>query len=136
MADTMTPAQRSRCMSRIRSKDTKPEIALRRKLFAKGLRFRTRLKLPGRPDIVFTRARLAIFVDGCFWHGCPQHGTIPKSNSDYWTTKIRGNQARDIEVKAALEAEGWRVIRYWDHEIRENIDRVADEIKRKWNDFR
>ncbi|WP_224548557.1 very short patch repair endonuclease [Mesorhizobium sp. CA16] len=128
----MTPAQRSRCMSRIGSKNTKPELTLRRKLFAKGLRFRTGLKLHGNPDIVFTRARLAVFVDGCFWHGCPQHGTMPKSNLDYWSMKLKRNQDRDTAVNAALRAQGWRVLRYWAHEIAEDLDRVAADIEAKW----
>lgn len=132
MADSMTPAQRSRCMSRIRSADTKPELALRKRLFEKGLRFRTRLKLPGKPDIAFTRARMAVFVDGCFWHGCPQHGTSPRSNTDYWTAKLQRNGERDRAVDAALSADGWEVIRYWEHEIKDDVERVADEIKAKW----
>lgn len=136
MTDSMTPAQRSRCMSRIRSTDTKPELALRKRLFAKGMRFRTRLKLAGKPDIAFTRARLAVFIDGCFWHGCPLHGTSPKSNSDYWNAKLQRNRERDREIDAALTADGWEVIRYWEHEIKEDIERVADEIQARWQAFR
>ena len=132
MVDSMTPEQRSRCMSRIRSKDTKPELALRRKLFSSGLRFRTRLKMTGRPDIVFTRAHIAVFVDGCFWHGCPAHGTLPKSNADYWSVKIRRNAARDAAVNSVLEAEGWTVLRFWDHEIKEDLEKVASDIEAAW----
>lgn len=90
------------------------------------------MKLPGKPDIVFTRARLAVFVDGCFWHGCPQHGTNPKSNSEYWTAKLARNRARDAVVTEALEADGWTVIRYWDHDIKDDIARVVTEIETRW----
>lgn len=123
-------------MSRIRSKDTKPELTLRRRLFADGLRFRTRMKLQGKPDIVFTRARFVVFVDGCFWHGCPQHGTMPKSNSEYWEAKLKRNKARDAEVSASLEAGGWKVLRYWDHEIVDDFDRVSGEIEAVWTERR
>lgn len=125
MADVMTPEQRSRCMSRIRSANTKPELALRRLLFASGMRFRTRLKLPGKPDVAFTRAKLAVFIDGCFWHGCPQHGTSPRSNTGYWNAKLQRNRERDTEVGTLLAADGWEVIRYWEHEIKDDLDRVG-----------
>lgn len=128
----MTPAQRSRCMSRIRSRDTKPELTLRRALFRRGLRFRVRMRLKGKPDIVFTRAKLAVFVDGCFWHGCPEHGTSPKSNSVYWIGKLARNRERDAEVATMLAAQGWHVIRYWDHDVHGDLNRVADEIEALW----
>ncbi len=121
-------------MSRIKSRDTKPELALRRALFAKGLRYRTRMPLPGRPDIIFTKAKLAVFVDGCFWHGCPAHGTLPKSNKEYWTAKLARNRARDAEATAALEESGWCVLRYWTHEIAESVAPVADTIHSRWLD--
>lgn len=120
-------------MSRIRSSDTKPELALRKSLFAKGMRFRTCLKLTGKPDIVFTKARIAIFVDGCFWHGCPQHGKLPKSNTSYWTAKLHRNRERDRAVDAALAAGGWAVIRYWEHEIKNDLEGVVSEIYAKWH---
>lgn len=132
MVDSMTPAQRSSCMSRIRSKDTKPEITLRRALFARGLRFRTSVRLRGKPDVVFTKARLAVFVDGCFWHGCPTHGTRPKSNTGYWNPKIETNMERDRTITAALKAEGWRVLRYWDHDIKDHLGKVVAEIEAEW----
>lgn len=132
MTDLMTPIQRSRCMSRIRSANTKPELQLRRRLFALGLRFRTTLKLPGKPDIVFTRAKLAVFVDGCFWHGCPKHGTRPKSNTGYWDAKLERNRERDTAVNAILAADGWRVLRFWEHQISEDLAAVASEIEVGW----
>ncbi len=99
-------------MSRIRSKDTRPEKALRSALWRAGLRFRIGGKLPGRPDIWFSRAKLAVFVDGCFWHGCSVHGTRPKTNAGYWNPKIEANRARDTAVLARLDAIGWKGLRF------------------------
>jgi DNA mismatch endonuclease (patch repair protein) len=102
-----------------RRRDTGPELALRRELFRRGLRFRVDFPPPGlncRPDIVFTRARLAVFIDGCFWHACPEHGNVPKANRAWWRSKLDVNVARDRRNDAALQAAGWRVIRLWEHE--------------------
>jgi DNA mismatch endonuclease (patch repair protein) len=101
--------------------DTKAEVRLRSALHAMGLRFRKDLliragKVRTHPDIVFTKAKVAVFVDGCFWHMCPEHGTVPKSNAGYWVPKLQNNVARDQRVTAALEAEGWTVLRIWEHE--------------------
>lgn len=115
--DVMTPAQRSRCMSRIKGRNTGPELCLRRALWIKGYRYRLKVSLLGQPDLVFVGKRLVIFVDGCFWHGCPDHGVRPKSNQQFWHTKIRGNIERDARVTASLEAQGWRVLRVWEHDI-------------------
>lgn len=100
---------------------SKCEVALRSALHRMGLRFRKDLLLRVgglrvHPDIVFTRARVAVFVDGCFWHGCPVHATKPKSNQGYWGPKLAANEARDRRVDAALAAEGWTVVRVWEHE--------------------
>lgn len=126
--DVMTPAQRSRCMSRIRGKNTKPELALRKALWAKGLRYRIHYNLPGRPDIVFPGKRVAVFVDGCFWHGCPEHGVHPKTNASFWKQKIAGNIERDSRVTSELKSLGWVVLRFWEHEVNDNIDRVVVRI--------
>lgn len=103
-----------------RSRDTTPEIAVRRILHARGLRYRVDMRpAPGirrRADIVFTRQRIAVFIDGCFWHGCPEHGTrVFKTNAPFWEQKIARNAARDIDTTTQLEALGWRVLRYWAH---------------------
>lgn len=104
-----------------RRSDTKPELALRSAIHRRGLRFRKDLMLrtPSghrvRPDIVFTRQRVAVFVDGCYWHACPDHGRSPKSNSDYWAAKFVRNRARDERNTAELEADGWLVVRLWEH---------------------
>lgn len=123
----------SRVMSaRARKGATAPEMHLRRALHALGLRYRVQAKIPSRPrrtvDISFPRQRIAVFVDGCFWHGCPDHGVKPKSNPDWWQRKIATNQARDADTNAALEAEGWAVIRVWEHEA---IDAVTRRIVRE-----
>jgi len=129
MADVLTPQQRSLCMSRNRGKDTKPEILLRHELWHRGLRYRLSRRLTGKPDIVFVSARLAVFVDGCFWHGCPEHSTEPKTNSDFWREKIAKNKMRDREVTQALGNEGWRVVRYWEHQIKSDTAGCADQIE-------
>ena len=103
-----------------RRADTKPELALRAALFALGYRYRKdlRLDLPARrvrPDIVFTRRRVAVFIDGCFWHACPEHGSKPKSNEWYWSPKLTKNVERDRAVDDALSEAGWTVIRLWEH---------------------
>jgi DNA mismatch endonuclease (patch repair protein) len=114
--------------------DTRPELAVRRLIHARGLRYRVahRIALPElkvRPDIVFTRQRLAVFIDGCFWHGCPDHGTSPRSNPAYWDSKIARNQERDQQIDAALEANGWSVLRAWEHEAPEIVAAaVAQEV--------
>jgi DNA mismatch endonuclease, patch repair protein len=100
-------------------RDTKPELAVRRMLHARGLRYRVDLApLKGyrrRADVVFTRRRLAIFIDGCFWHGCPLHYRVPGTNAGYWQPKIARNVERDAETTLALVAAGWTVLRYWEH---------------------
>jgi DNA mismatch endonuclease (patch repair protein) len=106
-------------MRRQQRRDTNPEIALRRELFRRGYRYRVDTPpLPGsrrRADIVFRRARVAVFVDGCFWHGCPQHGTAPAANADWWARKLRQNVERDRDTTARLEEQGWTVVRVWEH---------------------
>jgi DNA mismatch endonuclease (patch repair protein) len=106
-------------MQATRRRDTEPERALRSVLHRHGLRFRVDHKLPGlrrRADIVFPRVRVAVFVDGCFWHGCPEHGTWPKANARWWREKIEANQARDQDTNRRLRELGWTIIRVWEHE--------------------
>lgn len=106
----------SRQLSRMPSTDTAPELRLRAALHALGLRFRLRSRLPGRPDVVFTRVKIAVFVDGCFWHSCPQHAVTPKNNRDWWVAKLQRNTERDREKDDALRLLGWSVVRVWEHE--------------------
>lgn len=107
-------------MAKQARKDTAPEIALRRLLHAAGLRFRVGLPVPGMPrrsiDIAFPRAKVAVFVDGCFWHSCPEHATKPAANDAWWARKLAGNVERDAATTAHLETAGWTVIRVWEHE--------------------
>jgi DNA mismatch endonuclease (patch repair protein) len=103
-----------------RSRDTGPELALRSALHALGLRFRVDARpvaaIPRRADVVLRGDRIAVFLDGCFWHGCPDHFRPPATNADYWSAKIAGNRARDASTGALLEAAGWVVVRVWEHE--------------------
>jgi len=117
-------------MSDLRTSGTGPELALRRELHRRGLRFRVNVgRLPGRPDVVLTRARIAVFVDGCFWHGCPDHAVAPKANATWWRDKLDANRARDERDTAVLREAGWFVLRTWEHE---DLSRVADEVERQW----
>lgn len=125
-----TPGVRSR-MQLQRTRDTAPELAVRRLLHAAGLRYRVdRSPLPGlrrRADIVFSPARVAVYVDGCFWHGCPEHGTRPAANREWWARKIGGNRARDADTDRRLTEAGWVVLRAWEHEAPRSVtDRVRD----------
>ncbi len=115
-------------MARIRDRDTLPELLLRRALWKMGFRYRLRARLPGRPDIVFTRDRALVFADGCFWHGCPIHYVAPKTRSDYWTPKIVANVARDKRNDEILRAAGWAVIRLWEHDIEEDANACARTV--------
>jgi len=113
--------------------DTKPEIALRSALHRRGLRFRKDLRVvvsdrAVRPDVVFTRRKVAVFADGCFWHSCPEHGRVPSGNNPaYWAEKLERNKARDRLDSDALEAQGWAVVRVWEHE---NPNIAADQVQR------
>lgn len=120
---------RSQQMSRIRGRHTTPERVLRSLLWRAGLRYRLHSKTPaGRPDIVFPRARVAVFVDGCFWHGCPEHYVRPRSSSQFWATKLSENVRRDVEQTRRLEKLGWRVCRVWEHEVFEHPDRTVERV--------
>ncbi|MEZ5371445.1 MAG: very short patch repair endonuclease [Microthrixaceae bacterium] len=109
-----------RSMTANRGRDTTPELALRRAVWRRGLRYRVDARPVGglnrRADLVFTRAKVAVFVDGCFWHSCPIHATRPAANGDFWAAKLDGTVARDRETDARLRAEGWTVLRFWEHE--------------------
>lgn len=118
-----------------RSTDTRPEVALRSALHRRGLRFRKGIAVAGvrcRVDVAFTRARLAVFVDGCFWHGCPQHGKSPTTNASYWCEKLARNPARDARNDEALRAAGWDVLRVWEHEDAEQAAvRIAKRLQQR-----
>ena len=135
--DIFTPQERSAVMSKIRSKNTKPEILLRKALFARGFRYRLHGKLPGKPDIVLKKYKTVIFVNGCFWHGhtdC-KLASIPKSNTTFWSDKIVANQHRDQLHTLQLEALGWNVLTVWECEIKNRhnftalLDRISENLK-------
>lgn len=138
MADKLNTQQRHHCMSRIRGKDTKPELSVRKGLHARGFRFRLQDRnLPGRPDIVLPKYGVAIMVNGCFWHGHGEcrYATKPKSNIEFWETKIARNKHRDEVTAAHLEALGWMVIVVWECELRgkekaeARIQTLSEEIR-------
>jgi DNA mismatch endonuclease (patch repair protein) len=116
MVDKFSREKRSKIMSAIRSENTQPEINLRKALWAKGFRFRIHY-CKEKIDVAFPSKKLAIFVDGCFWHGCPIHSHLPKSHENYWHPKLRRNIERDQAKNLRLEAEGWRILRFWEHEL-------------------
>lgn len=121
-------------MSRLGQRDTGPEVALRSELHSRGLRFRVD-KAPvqgvrSRADLVFGPDKVAVYVDGCFWHCCPEHGTMPKANAEFWEGKLRRNRERDVETDRSLREHGWEVVRVWEHEeVSEAADRVEDALR-------
>jgi len=131
MADDMTPTQRSYTMSRIRSAGNQStEKRFLRLLRLAGVTgWRRSARLPGRPDLVFRNQRLVVFLDGCFWHGCPRCYAPPKSNVRYWTQKIAGNVARDKRTSQTLTAAGWTVFRIWEHSIKTNPTRALNRLR-------
>ncbi|MFJ6132369.1 MULTISPECIES: very short patch repair endonuclease [Janibacter] len=122
-------------MSRAKRRDTAPEMLLRRELHRRGRRFRVVIKVPGNNrrtiDIAFPRQRLAVFVDGCFWHGCPDHGTAPASNAQWWQQKLAVNRARDRDTDRLLGDQGWRVVRVWEHAAPHEAADVVEEALRE-----
>jgi DNA mismatch endonuclease (patch repair protein) len=124
----------SALMSRMPRAGSKPELAVRRDLHRRGLRFRVNYAaLPGRPDIAFTRVRLAVFIDGCFWHLCSEHGSIPKNNAEWWRAKLERNVERDREKDDLLAARGWEVLHIWTH-VPPTV--AADMIEQRWRVLR
>ena len=119
-------------MRRMPRRDTKPELMIRRELHVRGMRFHVRSRLPGRPDIVFTRAKLAVFIDGCFWHQCPDHGNVPRNNREWWLEKLEGNVARDRRKDEELADMGWRVLHVWEHEP---VSAAAERIEGHWREL-
>lgn len=133
MVDMFTKKERSVIMSKIRSKETKIEILFRKKLWARGFRYRKNYSSYfGKPDIALKKYRTVIFLDSCFWHKCPVHGYFPKSNIDYWIEKFNKNKKRDTEVNNHYKNKAWNVIRIWEHDIsKKTIDKLIDKIERQ-----
>jgi len=133
MADVFTTRKRSDIMARVRSKgNLNTELALIRAMRTAGIAgWRRNAPIFGKPDFVFTKERVAVFVDGCFWHSCPIHGTRPKTNGEFWTKKLLANRRRDRNVTRILRAHGWRVLRIWQHELRPtNVRRSLNRLRR------
>ena len=131
MADDLTPEQRRRNMQAIRSKDTTIELRMRKALWERGIRYRKNYKkLIGKPDIAITKYKIAIFCDSDYWHGYDWENRNQriKSNRDYWVPKIERNMKRDREVTAALQEEGWLVLRFWEWQIRKQLDECVEEV--------
>jgi DNA mismatch endonuclease (patch repair protein) len=122
-------------MSRQAARNTSPEVAVRKLLHAEGLRYRLHVRVPGMPrrtiDIAFPGQKVAVFLDGCFWHGCPQHATEPKSNTEWWRLKIRRNIDRDLETTEYLRAAGWTVLRFWEHASPKIVAEAISRTKRE-----
>lgn len=124
-------------MRNTRTRNTAPEMALRRELHRRGLRYRVNTQpVPGlrtTADVVFPRLRLAVYVDGCFWHSCPEHGNLPKANRPWWKAKLDATMERDQRNQRALEDRGWRVVRVWEHDCPEPGAQVVEALVRKYS---
>lgn len=137
MVDVFNKEKRSEVMSKVRSKNTGIEVILRKSLYVRGIRgYRVNYKkVPGSPDIAFTKFKLAVFVDGCFWHGCPLCYSRPSTNPDFWARKLEENRNRDILVNDQLQKMGWQVLRFWEHELENDIEdcvlKIAEFLKKK-----
>ena len=129
MVDVHTKQQRSFNMSRIKGKNTQPEIKLRKALFKNGCRgFRVSSKITGKPDIVFTKKKIVVFIDGCYWHKCTKCFIKPKTKTKWWMKKINRNVTHDNEVDTQLKSYGWKVLRFWEHDINKSIDKVLNKM--------
>jgi len=117
MADVLTKEQRSYNMSRIRASKTKPEFRIKKLMELLGMTYQPK-NIYGKPDFANRKERIAVFIDGCFWHGCPNHYSTPKQNRSFWKTKISGNKKRDKEVTKHLSGNGWNVVRLWEHDLK------------------
>ncbi|UIN21547.1 very short patch repair endonuclease [Herbaspirillum frisingense] len=125
---------RSANMSRIRGTNTQPELLLRKALWNKGLRYRLHSEIEGvRPDIVFRTRKLAVFIDGCFWHGCPLHYVRPRSKAEFWEAKLKANTARDKVQTLRLIKKGWTVLRFWEHQIKSELAQVVALVLNVYN---
>ena len=130
MKNAMKVLTKSEQMAKVRNRDTRPEKELRSALWHAGHRYRLQTRVSGtRPDIVFGRQRVAIFVDGCFWHGCPLHYSKPLTRSNFWDKKLRDNLSRDRKQTLELESQGWTVIRVWEHDITHSMDTIIKRVE-------
>jgi len=130
MKDRLTKAQRSYAMSRVRSTNTSLEVKLKTPMRKLGFRYQPQ-GLYGRPDFANDNRKVAVFIDGCFWHGCKKCKKLPTANADYWKSKIGRNMKRDRLVSKTLRAQGWTVMRFWEHQIKSNPDVVAQRVRNR-----
>lgn len=132
MTDVFSKEKRSEIMSKVKSKDTSIEVKVRKELWRRGYRYRIHAKLPGKPDIVFPARKTVIFVDGCFWHGCPIcKRTMPKTNKQYWKEKIDNNKSRAKKHDKELKKQGWLVIHIWEHQVNKEFEETIDFLVQK-----
>lgn len=131
MVDNISKEKRSRIMASIKGKNTKPELHMRKILWSKGKRYRIHDRTVfGTPDISNKSKKVAIFIDGCFWHGCPTCYVQPKSNTKYWETKISKNKQRRSDVRKKLSAEGWHILEFWEHDVMKEPVMIEREIEK------
>jgi DNA mismatch endonuclease, patch repair protein len=129
MTDVLSKEQRAYNMSKIRGKNTGPEMKLRKLLWSAGIRgYRVHYDLPGKPDIVFVKKKIVLFIDGCFWHKCPIDFQEPETRKDFWMKKINSNVERDERINRELSDTGWTIIRIWEHEMRKEPEKVVQRI--------
>ena len=131
MTDIVSKKKRSEIMSAVRSEDTKIEIAFRKALWKQGFRYsKNSAKYFGKPDLVLKKYKTVIFIDSCFWHGCKKHCRIPSVRKNYWTQKIARNTARDKEVSKHYKKQGWKIIRIWEHNLKNGVSKVVKQISK------
>ena len=128
MADVLTKQQRSYCMSKVKGKNTRLEVLVRKLMWQRGFRYKIGHGLIGKPDMVFPSCNVAVFIDGCFWHSCPKHYQIPQTNRKFWRTKIAKNKKRDNKINIQLKKEGWKIIRIWEHDIKKDPEKTVNKI--------
>lgn len=127
--DTLTKEKRSELMSKVRCKNSKAELIVFRELRKRKIYFAKHVKkIKGTPDIVFRRKKVVVFIDSDFWHGHPKRGTMPKTNVEYWSNKLKENKERDIKVDEELKKQGWKVIRLWEYDIKRNMEESIEKI--------
>lgn len=127
--DTVRPEVRSRIMSRVKQRDSDIERTLRLALWRSGIRYRKNVRMYGTPDLVISKARVLVFVDSCFWHGCRFHCRRPKSNIEFWEAKLIRNRQRDLRVTRHYRRQGWTVLRFWEHRLRGNLGACVEQVR-------
>lgn len=131
MTDNLTKEQRHKNMTHIKNSNTKIEQDITKALWKHGFRFRKNVKsLPGKPDIAIQKYKIVIFLDSCFWHKCPEHFIMPKSNLEYWEPKIQRNVERDLKINSYYTEKGWHILRIWEHEIKKDFSNTLIKIEK------